>query len=310
MSPTTTGVRIRPASERGRPDVSRLGLIALAAALLLGCSGGSSEGGGSLTTLERAQDEGVVRVGYANEAPYAYLDSDSDSLLGEAPAVARLVLGELGITEMEGVLAEFGALIPGLKAGRFDVIAAGMYVQPRRCGEVAFSEPSYCIGEAFMVQAGNPKGLHSYDDVASHPSATVGVVAGAVELGYARELGVPDERIVIFPDAPSAVAGVQSGRVDAYAGTRLTVLDLLSKAGDADLAVAEPFEQPLIDGEPVLGCGAFAFRPEDQAFVDAFNVELARLLGGDEHLAAVAPFGFGPEELPGDVTTTELCRGP
>jgi len=286
-------------------------MVILTAALALGCSGGSSEDGATArTTLERIREEGVVRVGYANEAPYAYLDSDSDSLLGEAPAVARLILQELGVNEIEGVLAEFGALIPGLKAGRFDIIAAGMYVQPRRCGEVAFSEPSYCIGEAFMVGAGNPLDLHSYGDVAGHPSATLGVVAGAVELGYARELGIPDDRIVVFPDAPSAVAGVQSGRVDAYAGTRLTVLDLLSKAEDTDLGVADPFAQPRIDGEPVRGCGAFAFRSEDGAFVDAFNVQLARLLGSDEHLAAVAPFGFGPEELPGNVTTTELCRAP
>lgn len=292
-------------------SVRRPLLLGLAAALVAGCSAGSSEDEAlSATTLETARDEGVVRVGYANEAPYAYLESRTDSLLGEAPAVARMVLGELGIGEIEGVLAEFGALIPGLKAGRFDIIAAGMYVQPRRCGEVAFSEPSYCVGEAFMVRSGNPLGLHSFQDVAAHASATVGVVAGAVQLGYARDLGVPDERIVVFPDAPSAVAGVQSGRVDAYAGTRLTVLDLLSKADDAELAVAEDFVQPLIDGEVARGCGAFAFRPEDQAFVDAFNAELALLLGSDEHAAAVAPFGFGTEELPGDVTTAELCRDP
>ena len=34
----------------------------------------------------------------------------------------------MGINQVEGVLTEFGSLIPGLQARRFDIIAAGMYV--------------------------------------------------------------------------------------------------------------------------------------------------------------------------------------
>ena len=79
------------------------------------------------TTLERVQREGVVRVGFANENPYAYAELDG-TLTGEAVEVARTVFERLGIPEMEGVLTEFGSLIPGLQAGRFDVITAGMYM--------------------------------------------------------------------------------------------------------------------------------------------------------------------------------------
>ena len=46
------------------------------------------------------------------------------------------------------------------------------------------------------------------------------------------------------------------------------------------------------------GYGAYAFRKEDQAFVDAFNAELAKFLGTEEHKKLVAPFGFTAEELP------------
>lgn len=288
--------------------MTRLGTSALAALLgllLLGACAG--EGGSGEPTLERVRREGVVRVGFANEAPYAYLDSKTDRLTGEAPEIARAVLERMGIPEIEGVLAEFGALIPGLKAGRFDLIAAGMYVKPARCREIDFSNPTYCIGEGLLVRAGNPLDLHSYDDVRDSEEARIGVVAGAVELGYAREVGVPDERIVIFPDAPSAVAGVQSGRIDGYAGTSLTVKDMLTKADDPRLALAEPFRNPVIDGEEVRGCGAFGFRPEDDALREAFDRHLDELLGTREHLELVRPFGFTRDELPGGATAEELC---
>ena len=91
----------------------------------------------------------------ANEAPYGYATPDG-KLTGEAPEVAKAVLAKMGITQVDGVLTEFGSLIPGLKAGRFDIIAAGMYVNPQRCNEIAFSEPSYGIGQAILVPAGNP----------------------------------------------------------------------------------------------------------------------------------------------------------
>ncbi|MDY7093001.1 MAG: ectoine/hydroxyectoine ABC transporter substrate-binding protein EhuB [Acidobacteriota bacterium] len=260
------------------------------------------------SALERIQRTGVVKVGYANEAPYAYVDTASGRVTGEAPEVARAVFGNLGVEQVEGVLTDFGSLIPGLQAGRFDLIAAGMYITPPRCQQIAFSEPTYCIGEAFVVAAGNPLDLHSYNDVAAHESATLGVVAGTVERGYARDLNVPDERVVVFPDAPSAIAGVEAGRVDAYAGTSLTVGDLLAKRNSPQLERAEPFQQPVIDGETAKGCGAFGFRSTDQELVAAVNRELAAFLGSEEHRQLVEPFGFGASELPGDATTETLCQ--
>ena len=288
-----------------RRPIAALLAVAVLASLAVAC-GGSGERPGE-STLARLRRQGVARVGYANEAPYAYLDSKSDRLTGEAPEIARKVLAGLGIPRVEGVLTEFGALIPGLEAKRFDLIAAGMYIKPRRCREIDFSNPTYCIGEGFLVRAGNPADLHSYRDVAESEAATLGVVAGAVELGYARKTGIPDDRIVVFPDAPSAVAGVQSGRVDAYGGTSLTVRDLFDKADDPNLEIASPFTGPVIDGQPVQGCGAFGFRKGEDAFRKAFDERLDGFLGTPAHLDLVRPFGFTRRELPGDLTAAELC---
>ena len=275
-----------------------------------GCSDrADAPGKDAQSTLERAQQAGTIRVGYANEAPYAYLESASGRLTGEAPEIARAVLAKMGIREVEGVLTEFGSLIPGLQAGRFDVIAAGMYILPQRCKEIAFSNPTYSVGEAFVVAHGNPLGLSSYKEVARHTDARLGVVAGTVEREYARETGVPDERVVVFPDAPSALEGVIAGRVDAFAGTSLTVNNLLARAKSPRVEKAEPFSDPVIDGKPARGYGAFGFRKSDEKLISAFNDALARFIGTPAHLELVKPFGFTRSELPGAATAAELCRG-
>jgi polar amino acid transport system substrate-binding protein len=268
----------------------------------------SSEGHEDLPTLDRMRARGTARIGFANEAPYAYLDPESGRLTGEAPEVARVILGGLGIDRVEGVLTEFGALIPGLRAGRFDLVAAGMYVTPERCREAAFSNPTYGIGEALVVRAGNPLGLHAYADIAAHESATLGVVTGAIERRYALASDIPEARIAVFPDAPSALEAVSAGRVDAYGGTSLTVRDLLAKADDPRLERAQPFTDPIVDGRTVRGYGAFVFRRADEALRVAFDRALADFVGTEAHLALVAPFGFARENLPGDVTADALCR--
>lgn len=290
---------------------SRLFRVAAVVMLLAGCSQESADSGSAATsnTLENARQAGTIRVGFANEAPYAYVDSKTNRLTGEAPEIARVVLKRLGVNDIEGVLTEFGSLIPGLQAERFDIIAAGMYVLPKRCEQVSFSNPTYGIGQAFLVKSGNPKGLHSYADLAKHPDAVLGVVAGAVERSYARKTGIPDSRVQVFPDAPSALAGVAAGRIDAYAGTSLTIQDIVAKASDASLQRAVPFTDPVIDDKSVRGYGAFAFRQTDQTLLDAFNRELAGFIGTPEHHELVKPFGFTEQELPGGTTAAQLCAG-
>jgi polar amino acid transport system substrate-binding protein len=242
--------------------LSRLFQVAAVVLLLAGCSQESEESGAADAgdTLQKARQAGKIRVGFANEAPYAYIDSATERLTGEAPEIARAILKRLGVNEIEGVLTEFGSLIPGLQAERFDIIAAGMYILPERCKQVTFSNPTYGIGEAFLVKSGNPKGLHSYEGLAEPPAAVLGVVAGTVERGYARKTNVPDERVKVFPDAPSAVAGVAASRIDAYAGTSLTIQGIISKTTDGAVERATPFTDPVIDGKSVRGYGAFAFR--------------------------------------------------
>jgi polar amino acid transport system substrate-binding protein len=260
-------------------------------------------------TLARAVGAGILRVGYANEAPFAYLDPSTGQVTGEAVEIMRTAAASLGIPRVEGVLTEFGALIPGLQAGRYDVIAAGMYITPQRAIQVAFSDPTYVVGEGFLVPRGNPLKLHGYADVIASPTARIGVVAGAVQHGYARQLGVPEDRIVVFPDNASGLAGLAAGRAEALGLTSLTIRDLLQRGASTAYESATPFIEPVFDGRPARGYGAYAMRNDDARLRDALNRELRTLLGTPKHRELVAPFGFGPEHLTKGATVEQVLAG-
>ncbi len=255
-------------------------------------------------TLEQARERGFIRVGFANEVPYAYAQPDG-TLTGEAVEVARAIFERLGIPEMDGVLTEFGSLIPGLQAGRFDVITAGMYVTPVRCEQVAFADPEYQIGEGIVVPAGNPMGITSYTQIADDPSIRVGTGAGWLEYDYMIAMGVAENQIVTFPDAPSGMAGLQADRIDVFTGTSLTMRNIADITGGVEFV--EDFEQPAIDGEEVISYGAAAFHANEGAFRDAYNEVLHELRASGELGEIIGEFGFGATELPGDVTSAELC---
>ncbi len=292
----------------GPAGLALLAAVVAGAALLLFRANAPRSAGQN--TLTRIKSTGNVRIGYANEAPYGYLDSQTGRITGEAPEIAEVILRRMGAKTIEPVVTEFGSLIPGLKAGRFDLIAAGMYITPARAREISFSNPTYVIGEAFLVAAGNPLQLHSFEDVAGHDTALIGVMGGSVEHGYAKQFNIPGDRIIVFPDYASAVEGLKTGRADAVAATVLTANDLLRKASDETIERAQPFNDPVIDGTTVKGYGAFGFRSSDAAFREEFNRHLADFIGTPQHLELVRPFGFSEETLPGDVTAENIVQCP
>ncbi len=280
------------------------GLRRSLAAIIVGLTSiavtGSAE---AQSTLEQAKEEGFIRVGFANEAPFGYATPDG-KLTGESPEVVRAVLAKIGIPQVDGVLTEFGSLIPGLQAGRFDIIAAGMFVNPQRCEQIQFSEPTYGIGQAFLVAEGNPKNLTDYGSIAADPSLKLAVMSGAVEAGYAEKAGVAADQLVILPDQSSLVAAVKAGRADAAALTALSIADMASK--NEGVESTKPFGE--VAGESVVGHGAVGFRKEDTELYEAFNAALKEFIGSEEHLALVTPLGFGADYLP-TKTTAELCAG-
>lgn len=294
---------------RWRSLLSWAGVLVLAMMLglaLVAC-GDDDEGEGGL--LEKAIDQGYLSVGIANEAPYGFEDENGVPT-GEAPEVAKEVLSRLGIPEIRSVIVDFGALIPGLAAGRFDMIAAGMFITPDRAEQILFSDPDYCATQGFVVAAGNPLDLHTFDDIAENPDAVLGVVSGGVEESYAEAAGVPGDRMTVFDTTANILEGLVDRRIDAVALTSITINWQVKLLDDPSIEATEGFV-PVIDGEEKFGCGGYGFRPENQALRDAFNEELKKMKQNDEILPIVEIFGFTAADVDQakDVTVEDLAGG-
>ena len=279
-----------------------LALLLVMAMALSGCTSTSTDEDGSL--LERLQDQGTVTVGFAGEAPYSF--EENGELTGATVALHREIFGNLGIDTVEGQNADFGALIPGLQANRFDVVSAGMSILPERCEQAAFSEPEFNYTTALMVPEGNPMGLTDLQSVLDS-GARLSTMTGAIESDYAAQMGIDNTQVATPQDGMDAVT---SGRADVFALTAISLNWMADNNPDAPVEVTESFVAE-IDGVPQVGAGGTVFRTDDQELLDAYNEELAKITSDPEkYLEIVGEYGFTAEELPDpELTTADLCAG-
>src|SRR5690625_923094 len=260
------------------------------------------------STLDELRERGFVRVGFANEKPYGY-ENEQGELTGASVETAKAVFKELGIEEVEGHLADYDQLVPGLGAGKFDAITSGMAITPDRCESVSFAEPDMKYGEGLIVQKGNPLDLHSYKDIADNPDVIISIMSGATENDFVISEGVDESQIQNASDIPGTIAAVESGRADATTGTEMTLLEAMESANSDNLEFVEDFEQPDIPGVPSYG--AVAFHPDNQELLEAFNEVLAELKADGTIQEILEANGFDRERnFPEEHITAEMvCNG-
>lgn len=290
----------------------RRGVMAVtggALALVLAACGDSGDGNGTAEggegRLAELQEAGTITVGFAGEAPYSFMN-DEGELVGASVALQERIWGELGIENIEGVQAEFGQLIQGLNAGRFDIVAAGMSILPDRCEQALFSDPEFQYTTALLVEAGNPHGLTNMQSIAES-DVTMAAMRGAIEADYANDLGIEP---VLVGDPQDGMDAVTSGRADVFALTGISLNWMVESSGTDAVEVTDSFVAE-IDGVKQYGAGGTVFRQEDEELRDAYNEHLADIVGDEEtYLDVVGEWGFTAEERPtGEFTTEELCAG-
>jgi polar amino acid transport system substrate-binding protein len=250
--------------------------------------------------LEQLKEQGFARIAIANEPPWTIVTTGGE-VSGAAPDLARAVLNKMGVKDVVASVSEYGAMIPGVQARRFDMVAAGLFIKPERCEAVLFSQPDLCDAESFMIKAGNPLNLKSFADVASS-GATIGVVGGGTEEKLAIEAGVDRANIVVVPDPQSGTKLLQDGRIDVYALPVLSISDLLKKAEDPSLSMFAP-----VENTPIY-CAGVAFRKQDGALRDAYDVALAEMKASGEFAAIIEPYGYSADAAMKQTRET-LCGG-
>ncbi|RZB17103.1 ectoine/hydroxyectoine ABC transporter substrate-binding protein EhuB [Streptomyces sp. F001] len=296
------------------PNLSRRGFLTRTAAvgglltvpgLLAACSKTDTGSSGEGSTLDKLKEQGYVRVAYANEAPYGY--EEGGKLKGEAPTLHREIFKALGVDELRPTFSEWDGLIPGLQAGKYDVISAGMAIIPERCERALFSEPEFISPTALMVKKGNPQNLTDLASV-KKAGATLGVMSGAVEKNYATGAGIADGDIKTLQKPQDGADAVKGGRIDAFLLTGIS-LNWLAK-NNSGLEVTDSFI-PELDGVKQYSPGGAVFRQGSEDLRDAFNRELKKITSDpDRYVQLIGEYGFGKDTIPpAGLKTADLCKG-
>lgn len=242
-----------------------------------------------------------IRLGFATAIPWAY-PGDNGEPKGFVNAITLLVLEEMGITKYETSVNEWAGLIPGLQAKRYDLVTGGMYILKSRCENMNFSDPIGLFGDAMLVPAGNPKGIHNYKDVIKTGARLV-TGAGFNTVEAAKKEGVPEDQMMLVAGEVEILAAMKAGRADAAVQTFFGAKEHVDKS-DGKFEVTDPAAMPEWT-QNWVGIGMSKSNPD---FLAAFNAAMAKVVGSDKWLEVTAPYGYTKYQLPGaDASTAFAC---
>jgi cystine transport system substrate-binding protein len=245
-----------------RRRLSALALTAAAALALTACSTG-----GQQPAASSAGDEyGLVTDGTLTVAtegtyrPFTFHD-ETGELVGFDVEIAEAVAEKLGL-EISFQETQWDAIFAGLDAGRFDLIANQVSINPEREEKYLFSEP-YTVSPGVIVVPEDDDSISSFDDLAGKTTAQ-SLTSNWFEL--AEQSGANVEAVEGWAQA---VALLQQGRVDATINDNLTFLDYEKSEGPTGLKIAAETDDPAYN--------AFAFTKDKEALVEAIDEALAEL---------------------------------
>lgn len=245
-----------------RRSITAIVLAATAALALSACSPASSEPSDSAA----GSDLGLVSAGTLTVAtegtyrPFSYHD-ESGALVGFDVEIAEAVADKLGL-EVSFQETQWDAIFAGLDAGRFDVIANQVSINPEREEKYLFSEP-YTVSPGVIVVKADDDAITGFDDLAGKTTAQ-SLSSNWYEL--AEDSGATVEAVEGWAQA---VALLEQGRVDATVNDSLTYLDYEKTNGPTGLKVAAETDDP--------GLSAFALTQDKQALTEAIDAALAEL---------------------------------
>ena len=241
-------------------------------------------------SLDRIKKQGYVKTAVNQELPYAELKSNGE-MVGVLPEVVEAVLAESGIGEFRGVLIDWGAMIPGLQARRYDMVSGWLFINPKRCKAIIFSEPILCDAEAFVKLKTNPLSITSFAELKNHPTATAATAPGSFEHIAAKDAGIPRDKLVLWEgNIQNGMQLISTGRADVLLSPLGSAVDAVSKSSDPS-----KFEIIAPVTDVAGGCAAIGFNGSDRELRDAFDVGLKRLQTSGKFAEILKKWDKSPE---------------
>jgi cystine transport system substrate-binding protein len=277
-----------------------LSAIVLPLVLSAGCGSGTPAGVDNLPAagqsrkgdvLATARSKGVLRVANTQANPPYSLVGKSNQVTGFDVDVANEIARRLGIEKVEFVVGTFQTFIPGLQAGKWDAVIAGLTVTDERKKQVEFSCPYQVNGVSIFV-SDRTTGIATEADLAGK---RVAVSAGSKQEEQARKIS--GAKVLTYDNSTLALKDVATGRADAYIGSKFTGAYLAEKNG---LAVKP------VEGYLSSEVNAMAFPKGQGELTEAANKALADMIS-DGTLSTMSRHWLGGLDVAAELRQQPAC---
>lgn len=146
-----------------------IGALAVAAAVLVGCSAGSGDNAGSsqgYRSVDQIKESGTIKIGvFSDKSPFGYVDEHGE-YQGYDIELAKRLGEDLGVN-VEFVSTEAANRVEYLKTGKVDVILANFTVTPERAEQVDYALPYMNVAMGAVTHTGHE--ISSLEEVGDRP---------------------------------------------------------------------------------------------------------------------------------------------
>jgi len=227
--------------------------------------GAAALAGGCARTADRRTGGGVVVGSTATGVPFSFYDVRTNELTGAMVDIAKAVANQAGLP-VEVQVTAFSALIPSLRVGKIDIIAAAMLRTPAREAVVAFSDPVYAYGGGVVVRADDTR---RYPDLRALRGRRVGAQVGGRFVDQLVEAGVSDVRT--YDSLADILRDLRLGRLDAAFGDEPIIRYYLRVTRTKALRLADEYVQDALEDVCLI------LRKDDVALARRVNAAIAQI---------------------------------
>jgi polar amino acid transport system substrate-binding protein len=178
--------------------------------------------------------------------PLGYFD-ENNKPIGSDIEIGMEIARRMGV-EAQFSNTPFDGIIPALQAKHCDAILSQLFDKPKRREVVDFVDYMYS-SEALLVHKGNPRNIHSLDDlsgvkIAVENGTTIQSLIDEQNKKFAAA-GKPPANIVVYPKDSDALQALQIGQVDVYGTTLESAAYFMQKASNVFDVGGDPFAKIL-----------------------------------------------------------------
>jgi polar amino acid transport system substrate-binding protein len=160
-------------------------------------------------TLDKIKEQGFITIAVtAGSPPFSFVDEETGKETGFDVDYATEVAKRIGV-EPKIIMVEWDGILPGLLAGKYDIIIGSMAITEERQKQANFTRPYYSSGAQLVVRADDAS-INGTDDL---KGKSVGVTIGTTYEEKAQE--IPGCVVKTYKTEMDQLLDLKNGNIDA-----------------------------------------------------------------------------------------------